>query len=253
MLKVAVVGAKGRMGQTVCQAVENATDLELVAALDQGDQINAETLAGADVAVEFTVPSQTRANVEAILAAGTHVVVGTTGWDEDGLNQVRQQCHTSGKHAIIAANYALSAVLAMEFAAMAARWFESVEIIEAHHPNKVDAPSGTAIATAAKIAAAREQAQCPPLPDATETDEEGCRGGKYHQVPIHAVRLRGLTAQETILLGNPGETLTICTDTTDREAFMPGVLLAVREVGARPGLTVGLEQVLDLDGAGGLT
>ena len=158
MLKVAVVGAKGRMGQTVCQAVENATDLELVAALDQGDQINAETLAGADVAVEFTVPSQTRANVEAILAAGTHVVVGTTGWDEDGLNQVRQQCHTSGKHAIIAANYAVSAVLAMEFAAMAARWFESVEIIEAHHPNKVDAPSGTAIATAAKIAAAREQA-----------------------------------------------------------------------------------------------
>lgn len=251
MLKVAVVGAKGRMGKTVCQAVENAADLELVATLDHGDDINPQALAGADVAVEFTVPSQTRANVEAILAAGTHVVVGTTGWDEDGLEQVRQQCQAGGKHAIIAANYALSAVLAMEFAALAARWFESVEIIEAHHPDKVDAPAGTAIATAAKIAAARAQAQRPPLPDATESDDKGCRGGKYHQVPIHAVRLRGLTAQETILLGNRGETLTICTDTTDREAFMPGVLLAVREVSRRPGLTVGLEHLLDLDAAGG--
>lgn len=250
MLKIAVIGAQGRMGKTVCQAVEDAPDMILVARLVEGDSINAQTLAGADVAVDFTVPSQTRNNVAQVLAAHTHVVVGTTGWDEEGLEQVRRQCQESGKNALIAPNFALSAVLAMEFAALAAKWFESVEIIEAHHPNKVDAPSGTAIATAEKIAAARAQAQCLPLPDDTETDERHCRGGKYHDVPIHAVRLRGLTAQETILLGNPGETLTICTDTTDREAFMPGVLLALREVGKYEGLTFGLEKLLQLDAHG---
>ncbi|MDO5720999.1 MAG: 4-hydroxy-tetrahydrodipicolinate reductase [Actinomycetaceae bacterium] len=246
MLKVAVVGARGRMGQTVCRAVENAEDMQLVAALDQGDTISADTLGGADVVVEFTVPSQTQTNVEAILEAGSHVVVGTTGWDEDALARVRQRTQTTGKNAFIAANFALSAVLAMEFAALAAPWFESVEVIEAHHPNKVDAPSGTAVVTAQKIAAAREKAGKPALPDATETDPQGCRGGKYHGIPVHSLRLRGLTAQETIVLGNSGETMTICTDTTDREAFMPGVLLAVRQVGQKPGLTVGLEKILNL-------
>jgi 4-hydroxy-tetrahydrodipicolinate reductase len=134
----------------------------------------------------------------------------------------------------------------MEFAAMAAPMFESVEVIEMHHPNKVDAPSGTAAATAAKIADARKQAGVAPAPDATETDPEGTRGGRYSDVPVHAVRLRGITATEEILLGNPGEVLTIRTDSFDRASFMPGVLLAVRKVAGLVGLTVGLENLLDL-------
>ncbi|MDO5033930.1 MAG: 4-hydroxy-tetrahydrodipicolinate reductase [Actinomycetaceae bacterium] len=246
MIKVAVIGAKGRMGATVCEAVEAASDMELVARLDAGDEVSAETLNGAEVGVVFTVPSVKVQNVLDLLAASVHAVVGTSGWTEPELEEVRAAQEGAGANVFIAPNFALSAVLAMEFAAKAAPLFESVEIVEIHHPNKVDAPSGTAVASAQKIAKAREEAGVSAMPDATQTDPEGARGSRYHGIPVHALRLRGMTATEEILLGNPGELLTIRTDSFDRASFMPGVLLAVRKVGERAGVTVGLEHLLDL-------
>ncbi|MBE6474052.1 MAG: 4-hydroxy-tetrahydrodipicolinate reductase [Actinomyces succiniciruminis] len=248
-IAVAVVGAAGRMGSTVCQAVQDADGLELVARLDVGDTISADTLNGADVAVDFTVPAVTEDNVHALIDAGVDVVVGTTGWTDEAYGRVREHLarpEAAGRSVIIAPNFALSAVLTMSFAAKAARYFESAEVIELHHPNKVDAPSGTAIATARGIAAARVEAGLGPVPDATETDPDGARGAVVDGVHVHAVRLRGLTAHEEVVLGNPGEQLTIRTDSFDRASFMPGVVLAVREVGGREGLTIGLDQLLDL-------
>lgn len=247
--RVAVVGAAGRMGSTVCQAVSDAEDLTLVARLDAGDALTPQALVGADVAVDFTVPDVTEANVHALIDAGVDVVVGTTGWDEEAYGRVREHLarpQAAGRSVLIAPNFALSAVLAMSFAAKAAAYFESVEVVELHHPNKMDAPSGTAVATAKAVAAARRAAGLPASPDATVTDPLGARGAVIDGVHVHAVRLRGLTAHEEILLGNPGEQLTIRTDSFDRVSFMPGVLLAVRQVGGREGLTVGLEELLDL-------
>lgn len=244
-----MVGAAGRMGSTVCQAVSDAEDLTLVARLDAGDALTPQALAGADVAVDFTVPDVTEANVHALIDAGVDVVVGTTGWDEEAYGRVREHLarpQAAGRSVLIAPNFALSAVLAMSFAAKAAAYFESVEVVELHHPNKMDAPSGTAVATAKAVAAARRAAGLPASPDATVTDPLGARGAVIDGVHVHAVRLRGLTAHEEILLGNPGEQLTIRTDSFDRASFMPGVLLAVRQVGGREGLTVGLEELLDL-------
>lgn len=246
MTTVAVIGALGRMGQTVCEAVEAADDLELVARIDAGDDISRETLNGAQVAVDFTVPSQTLDNVLALVGLGVHVVVGTTGWDDEKYERVRNAIADGQANVLIAPNFALSAVLAMEFAAMAAPLFESVEVIELHHPNKVDAPSGTAATTASKIANARAHAGMADMPDATEADPHGTRGGAIDGVHVHAVRLRGLVAHEEVLLGNPGETLTIRTDSFDRTSFMPGVLMAVREIGQRSGLTIGLDQLISL-------
>lgn len=247
MTKVAVLGAAGRMGTTVCRAVEAAADLELVARLDAGDAVGPATLGGAQVAVDFTVPSVTEANVHNLLEAGLDVVVGTTGWSQEARDRVAAHVEQlPGRSVVIAPNFALSAVLAMRFAAQAARFFESAEVIELHHPGKVDAPSGTAAATARAIAAARQVAELPPMPDATELDPDGARGARVAGVPVHAVRLRGLMAHEEILLGNPGETLTIRTDTFDRECYMPGVLLAIRQVRGRGGLTFGLDQLLEL-------
>ncbi|SDN18279.1 dihydrodipicolinate reductase [Actinomyces ruminicola] len=248
-IAVAVVGAAGRMGSTVCQAVQDADGLELVARLDVGDELTLATLNGADVAVDFTHPAVTEDNVHALIDAGVDVVVGTTGWTDESYERVREHLErpeAAGCSVIIAPNFALSAVLTMSFAAKAARYFESAEVIELHHPNKVDAPSGTAIATARGIAAARAEAGLGPVPDATETDPDGARGAVVDGVHVHAVRLRGLTAHEEVVLGNPGEQLTIRTDSFDRASFMPGVVLAVREVGAREGLTIGLDQLLDL-------
>ncbi|MPV49572.1 4-hydroxy-tetrahydrodipicolinate reductase [Pseudactinotalea sp. HY160] len=251
-LRVAVVGARGRMGRQVCAAVTGAADLELVAEVDpsSGDPASGRTaeeiaaLAGAvDVAVDFTVPSVTEANVHALIEAGIAPVVGTTGWTEGSLDRVRAALDGTGLGAVIAPNFALSAVLAMRFAAMAAPYFESAEVIELHHPNKVDAPSGTAMHTARGIASARARAGLDPMPDATETGFEA-RGMDVDGVRVHAVRQRGLVAHEEILFGNPGEQLTIRTDSFDRASFMPGVLLAVRAVAGRPGLTVGLDPLL---------
>lgn len=251
MITVAVLGAAGRMGSHVVGAVESATDLELVASLDSGhtavEAAAAAAAAGATVAVDFTVPSATQANVHALIDAGIHAVVGTTGWTEQSLAAVADHLRDApGIGVLIAPNFALSAVLSMRFAAAAAQYFESVEIIELHHPDKVDAPSGTAVHTAKGIAAARASAGIGRSPDATTDDPSGARGADVDGVRVHAVRLRGLVAHEEILLGNPGEQLSIRTDSFDRSSFMPGVLLGVREVVRRPGLAVGLDQYMSL-------
>lgn len=235
------------MGATVCQAVGDAEDMELVARLDAGDTITSETLGGAQVAVEFTVPSVTKQNVLALIDVGVDVVVGTTGWDEASLSEVEAAAQAKGVHVLIAPNYALSAVLVMAFAEKAAPYFESVEVLELHHPNKVDAPSGTAATTAGRIAKARAAAGVPASPDATETDPHGARGADIDGVHVHAVRLRGLNAHEEVLLGNPGEQLVIRQDSFDRESFMPGVLLAVRNVANCGAFTYGLDSLLNLD------
>ena len=246
MIRVAVTGAKGRMGSTVVAAVTGAPDMEVVAQLDAGDPITKKTVNGAQVAVDFSVPGVTEANVHALLDAGVDVVVGTTGWTEESYARVRTHAQEAGRAVLIAPNFAMGAVLSMKFAAMAAPYFESAEVIEMHHPGKVDAPSGTAVATARGIAQARAQAGLGQMPDATETDELGSRGGRVDGVPVHAVRLRGLTASEEILLGNEGEQLVIRTDSFDRVSFMPGVLLGVRRVSGRTGLTIGLDKVMGL-------
>lgn len=246
-IRVAVLGAAGRVGSTMVTAVEQADDLELVAALDAGDDPATLTGAGAQVAIDFTVPSSTEANVHALVDAGVHAVVGTTGWDDASLGRVREHLtERPGVGVLVAPNFALGAVLAMSFAAQAARWFESVEVVELHHPDKVDAPSGTARHTAAGIAAARASAGRGPSPDATTQQLDGARGAVVDGVHVHAVRLRGLVAHEEILLGNPGEMLTIRHDSFDRVSFVPGVLLGVRRIGSLPGLTVGLEHLLDV-------
>jgi len=244
MINVAVLGAAGRMGATVVRAIESSDDLALVAALDADDALE---LAGATVAVDFTAPSATEANVHALIDAGVHAVVGTSGWTDAALDRVREHLASApGVGVLVAPNFALSAVLSMRFAAMAAPYFESVEIVELHHPDKIDAPSGTALHTAKGVAAARAAKGVGPSPDATTADPDGARGAVVDGIHVHAVRLRGLVAHEEVLLGNPGEQLTIRTDSFDRLSFMPGVLLGIREVAAHPGLTVGLDGFLSL-------
>lgn len=245
-LRVAVVGARGRMGATVVEAVSAAPDMEVVARIDVDDQITTDTLNQATVAVDFTAPAVTEDNVHALLDCGVNVVVGTTGWTDESRGRVAEHAERAGRSVIIAPNFAMSAILAMKFAEMAAPYFESAEVIEMHHPNKLDAPSGTARATAERIAHARREAGCDPMPDATRTDPEGTRGGVIDGVPVHAVRLRGLVAHEEILLGNEGEQLVIRTDSFDRASFMPGVLFAIRHVHEQPGLTVGVDQLMTL-------
>ena len=250
MIKVSVVGAKGRMGSHVVDAVNNAADTELALALDAGDDLTQITPGNTDVVVEFTVPSVSLDNVLALVAQGVDVVVGTTGWTDEKLDQVRAALAAApreGQSVFIAPNFAISAVLADVFARIAAPYFESAEVIELHHPDKVDAPSGTAIHTAHAIADARKAAGLGEMPDNTQTDD-GSRGAVIDGVHVHAVRLRGLNAHEEVLLGNAGEQLVIRADSFDRISFMPGVLLAVRKVdsGEFPGLTVGLDQFLDL-------
>lgn len=242
MIKVAVFGAKGRMGQRICQAVEQADDMELVAQIDMGDARDAAK--GADVAIDFTVPDSVLANIEWCLANDIHVVVGTTGFTDEKYEQVRQLQASSKANALIASNFSIAAVLMMSFAAKAAPYFESAEIIELHHPDKVDAPSGTAQTTARAISQAREQAGCAQMPDATQIDPHGARGAQVDGVHIHAVRSRGLFAHQEVILGNPGEQLTIRDDSFDRGSYMPGILSAVREVPNRPGLTIGLDDLL---------
>ncbi|GAB3079081.1 4-hydroxy-tetrahydrodipicolinate reductase [Pedococcus soli] len=244
--RVAVIGAAGRMGAEVCRAVESADGLELVGRFDQGDELG--DLAGAGVVVEFSVPDASPANVRHCVEQGVHVVVGTTGWDEPRLEALRE---TLAEHpevgVLIAPNFAIGAILMMRFAQEAARFYESVEVIELHHPAKVDAPSGTAARTASLIAAARAEARIGDVPDATTQDPDGARGARVDGIPVHSVRLRGLVAHQEVLLGGVGEMLTLRHDSFDRTSFMPGVLAGVRAVGDHPGLTVGLEHVLGLD------
>ena len=250
MIRVSVVGAKGRMGSHVVEAVNGAEDMELALALDAGDDLSAITPDNTDVVVEFTVPSVTLDNVLALISQGVDVVVGTTGWTDERLDQVGAALAGAPKAdqaVFIAPNFAISAVLADHFAKLAAPYFESAEVVELHHPNKVDAPSGTALHTAQAIAEARREAGLGPVPDNTQTDG-GSRGQVVDGIHVHAVRLRGLNAHEEVLMGNAGEQLTIRADSFDRISFMPGVLLAVRKIaeGGHEGLTVGLDRFLAL-------
>lgn len=247
-LRVAVIGAKGRIGSEAVRAVEAADDMELVAALDRSHKLETLVEAGAQVAVELTEPGSVMGNLDFLIRHGVHGVVGTTGWTDERLGQLRTWLDGAPEVGVlIAPNFSIGAVLTMRFAQQAARFFESVEIIELHHPNKADAPSGTATRTAQLIAAARAQAGCAPQPDATVTALDGARGADVDGVPVHSVRLRGLLAHQEVLLGDTGETLTIRHDSMHHSCFMPGVLLGARRVVTTPGLTVGLEHFMDLD------
>lgn len=246
-LRVAVLGAAGRMGRQVCAAVQEAEGLALAAKLDLGDDIAELRSDAVDVVVDFTTPDVVMGNLAHCIGAGIHAVVGTTGFTPQRLSEVRSLLTANPSvGCVIAPNFGIGAVLMMRFAALAAPWFESVEIVELHHPDKADAPSGTAARTAELIGEARRDAGVPESPDATTTSLPGARGAKVDGVSVHAVRLRGLVAHQEVLFGQAGETLTIRHDSFDRVSFMPGVVLAVREVPTRPGLTIGLEHLLPL-------
>jgi 4-hydroxy-tetrahydrodipicolinate reductase len=246
-LAVAVLGANGRMGAEAVQAVESAPDMKLVAALGRGDSLDTLVSAGARFVVDLTVPESTEENVRFAVENGMHAVVGTTGWDAARLEKLETLlAGNQGVGVLIAPNFALGSVLASAFAAKASKYFESVEIIELHHPDKVDAPSGTAVRTAQLIAAERAASGVDPSPDATTSELAGARGCDVDGVRVHSVRLRGLVAHQEVLFGGPGEQLTIRHDSFDRASFMPGVLLGVRNVAHHPGLTLGLDGYLDL-------
>jgi len=245
MIKVGVLGARGRMGAEVVKAVSEAADLELVAALDLGDSLDQLKTSGAQVVVDFTTPDSVMANLEFLISNGINSVVGTTGFDADRISKLEKLIAGNPKVGVlIAPNFAIGAVLMMEFATKAAKYFESAEIIELHHPNKVDAPSGTASRTAELMSKARKEAGMSAMPDATSTSLDGARGASVGDIPVHSVRLRGLIAHQEVLLGGLGETLTIRHDSLDRAGFMPGVLLGVRKVISQPGLTFGLEKFM---------
>jgi 4-hydroxy-tetrahydrodipicolinate reductase len=244
-IRVGVLGARGRMGSEVCRAIEAADGLDLVAQVDIDDALDQITSAEADVVVDFTRPDVVLDNLHWCVEHGVDAVVGTSGFDDDRLAEVRGWLGAAPTVGVLVVpNFSIGAVLMMRFAAQAARFFESAEITEMHHPDKADAPSGTALRTAGLIAAAR--AGRPAMPDATSSEVTGARGADVEGVRVHSVRLRGLVAHQEVLLGGVGETLSIRHDSLDRASFMPGVVAAVRAVGRRPGLTVGLDDVLGL-------
>lgn len=249
-IKVGVLGAKGKVGSTICEAVEAADDLDLVAALDFGDDLATLSEAGAEVIVDFTQPDAVMGNLEYCLANGIHAVVGTTGFTPERLDQVRSWIDAGAEgrksNVLIAPNFAISAVLTMRFSEIAAPYFESAEVIEMHHPHKKDSPSGTAIHTAEGIARARREAGMSAQPDATEQSLEGSRGADVEGVPVHAVRMTGAVAHETVIFGTEGQSLTIKQDSYSRTSFVPGVLVGVRKIADHEGLTVGLESYLGL-------
>ena len=242
-IKVGVLGAKGRMGAEVCRAVESDSELDLVARVDEDDSLEELTHGGAEVAVDFTTPHAVKDNVRFCLTNGIHAVVGTTGLSEQDLDDIAQWAKASQANAFVAPNFALGAVLMMRFAAQAAPYFDSAEISERHHERKLDAPSGTALRTAAMMNEARDR---PWLESPSKETLEGSRGGEADGLRIHALRVRGSVAHQEVVLGSAGETLTIRHDSLDRSSFMPGVLLAVKKVSELDGLVVGLEHLLDL-------
>jgi 4-hydroxy-tetrahydrodipicolinate reductase len=246
--RVGVLGARGKVGSVVCTAIGDAPHLELVAAVDAGDAIEQLIDTGAEVVVDFTHPGAVMANLDFAISHGMHAVVGTTGFDDARLAQLETWLEGSpGVGVLVAPNFSVGAVLMMRFAAEAARFFESAEVVELHHPDKADAPSGTARRTASLMAQARRAAGAGPVPDATSTSLDGARGADVDGIAVHSVRARGLVAHQEVLLGGPGETLTIRHDSMDRSSFVPGVLLGIASVPSAPGLTVGLERFLGLD------
>lgn len=248
MTRVAVLGAQGRMGSTSVQAIGAADGLEVVAQVDVEDDLAAITEAGAEVALDFTKPGVALDHVRWCVEHGIHVVVGTSGFDDQRLAEVRELlAEHPDVGVLVVPNFSVGAVLMMRFAATAAPFFESVEVVEMHHPDKVDAPSGTATRTAEVIAEARREAGAPALPDATTDDPDGARGARVDGVPVHAIRARGFVASQEVVMGGVGETFSLRHDSHDRQSFMPGVIAALRAVADRPGLTVGLDTVLGLD------
>ncbi|WP_101651720.1 4-hydroxy-tetrahydrodipicolinate reductase [Brevibacterium ihuae] len=246
-IRVAVIGAQGRMGSNAVQAIEEAAGLELVAALGSSDPLEQVLDARPDVVVELTVPKSTEDNVRFLVEHDIDTVVGTTGWDAERLGRLEELLAGHPDTAVlIAPNFSIGAVLAMHFAEIAAKYFDSAEVVEIHHPRKLDAPSGTAVHTAQRIAEARRAAGLPPVPDATESDPHGARGAVIDGIHVHAVRQLGMNASEEIHFGTTGEALTVRTDTFSTTAFMPGILTAVRAIGSRSGLSVGLENYLTL-------
>ena len=247
---VAVLGARGKVGAEVCRAVQAADDLDLVAAVDTAesdDSLDDVVSRGAQVVVDFTHPDVVMGNLEHCVGRGIHAVVGTTGFDDERLARLRGWLDASpGTGVLVAPNFSVGAILMMRFAAEAAAFYESVEIVELHHPDKADAPSGTARRTASLVAAARRAAGRGPVPDATSTSLVGARGAEVDGIHVHGLRVRGLVAHQEVILGGEGETLTIRHDSLDRVSFTPGVLLGVRGIAGRPGLTVGLEPFLGL-------
>ena len=245
-MKVAVLGAKGRMGAETVAAIESASDLTLSSALDLGDSLDQLIKTGTEVVIDFTHPDSVMKNLEFAINNGIHVVVGTTGFDDKKLSELKNLLSKNPKvGALIAPNFGLGAVLMMQFSQKAAHYFESVEIIELHHANKVDAPSGTAIRTAELITDARKQSKKGAMPDASKTIIPGARGAKVGDVPIHSVRSHGYVAHQEVIFGDAGETLSIRHDSINRAGFMPGVLIGVRNVAKHPGLTVGLENYME--------
>lgn len=247
MVKVGVIGARGRMGREVVRVVADAPDLDVAAAVDEGDDRGPLGVAG--VVVDFTHPGVVMENLRWCVEHDLDVVVGTSGFAEDRLDEVRGWLagHPDVR-VLIVPNFSIGAILMMRFAAQAARFFDSAEVIELHHAGKADAPSGTALRTAALIGAARTEAGLGAPPDATASALPGARGATVDDVHVHSVRVAGLVAHQEVLFGGNGETLTIRHDSLDRVSFMPGVLLAVRKIGTLPvGLTVGLEVLLGLE------
>ena len=243
-IRVGVLGARGRMGATVCDAIRATSDCDLVAELDLGDSLEQLLATDVQVVVDFTRPDAVMSNLEFLAQHDIHAVVGTTGFDQVRLEQVSKLLSNSKSNVLIAPNFGLAAVLMMQFAKQAAPYFESVEIVESHHPRKADAPSGTARRTAELVAEARQGMEA--MPDATSDLVDGARGALVDGIPVHSVRLQGLVAHQEVLFGGPGETLAIRHDSYDRESFMPGVLLAVRKISQTTGLTFGLESLLGL-------
>ena len=245
--RTAVLGARGRVGREVVHAVAASTDLDLSAEVDLDDALDVLLDSHTDVVVDFTHPDAVMDNLRFCVEHGIHAVVGTTGFDDQRLATLRGWLDDApGVGVLVAPNFSIGAVLMMRLATIAAPFFDSVEIVELHHPDKADAPSGTARRTAQMLAAARREAGCASAPDATSSGLAGARGADVEGVPVHALRVRGMLAHQEVVLGGPGETLTVRHDSFDRASFTPGVLAAVRAVGARPGLTVGLEALLDL-------
>ena len=245
MIKVGVLGANGRMGSEVVKAVSSAEGLDLVATLDVGDSLEKLVTSGAEVVVDFTTPDAVMGNLDFLVKAGINVVVGTTGFDEKRIEKIQSLLKDHpAVGVLIAPNFAIGAVLMMEFAEKAARYFESAEIIELHHPDKVDAPSGTASRTAQLISQARKNAGLSKMPDATTTSIDGARGAIVGDIPVHSVRARGLVAHQEVIFGGLGETLTIRHDSLDRAGFMPGVILGIRKIIENPGLIHGLEKFM---------
>src|ERR1700757_1265170 len=243
-MRVGVLGSKGKVGATMVQAVQAAEDLTLSGEVDAGDSLSLLTDNQTEVVIDFAHPDVVMGNLKFLIDNGIHAVVGTTGFTDERLSQVKAWLADKPGAVLIAPHFAIGAVLSMHFAKQAARFFESAEVIELHHPHKADAPSGTAARTAKLIAEARKG--LPPNPDATSSSLPGARGADVDGIPVHSVRLAGLVAHQEVLFGTEGETLTIRHDSLDRTSFVPGVLRAVRHIAQRPGLTIGLEPLLNL-------